>query len=66
MKETKVYRVDTEQEAVEAIEKFKNAQMSEGYTVGKSGYAMKQKKDRKTGEIIEEYALLTVEKKYEV
>lgn len=66
MKETKVYRIETEQEAAEAVEQFRQDQMKGGYTVGKNGYVMKVKKDRKTGEIVEQYALLTVEKKYEV
>lgn len=59
------YRVDTEVEAVKVIEEFRSKQNAEGYTIGQNGYKMKQKKDRKSGEIIDEWAIVVVEKKYE-
>lgn len=62
IKEALTYRVDTETEAVAEIEKVKNAQLTEGYTVKKSKYALRQKKAK--GEVVEEWFLVTVTKVY--
>ena len=63
MKTTDVYRVDNEDEAMRLIEEFKSNQNSEGYTLTKSGYVLKNKKSK--GEIIDEWAVVTVEKTFE-
>ena len=47
IKEALTYRVDTETEAVAEIEKVKNAQLTEGYTVKKSEYTLRQKKSER-------------------
>lgn len=62
VKEALTYRVDTETEAVEAIEKVKNTQAAEGYTVKKSEYSLRQKKVK--GFVVEEWFLVTVTKVY--
>ena len=63
MKTTDVYRVNDEEEAVQMINEFKDSQLREGYTLTKSGYVLKTKKAK--GEIIDSYALVTVEKTFE-
>ena len=45
------------------INEFKDNQLREGYTLTKSGYVLKTKKAK--GEIIDSYALVTVEKTFE-
>ena len=64
--ETLVYKVDSEQEALDTIEDFKKNQTTEQYTLTKYNTTYKSKKDRKTGEIILEYWLVSVTKEYEV
>lgn len=64
LKTTDVYRVNDEEEAVQVIQEFKNNQASEGYTLTKSGYVLKNKKSK--GEIIENWAIVSVERSYEV
>lgn len=64
--ETRVFKVSNEQRAMEIIEEHKNAQGSEGYTLIKYNTTYKSKKDRKTGEIIDEFWLVSVTKEYEV
>lgn len=64
--ETRVFKVSSEQRAMEIIEEHKNAQSAEGYTLIKYNTTYKSKKDRKTGEIIDEYWLVSVTKEYEV
>lgn len=61
-KMTKVYRVADEEEAVQVIEQFKNNQLAEGYTLTKSGYVLKNKKSK--GEIIDSWAIVTVEQSF--
>ena len=51
LKTTDIYRVDDETEAVEMIQNYKNNQATEGYTLTKSGYVLKNKKAK--GEIID-------------
>lgn len=48
------YDIDNEQESTNTIEEFKAQSIEKGYTVIKSKVDYKTKKDRKTGEIIEE------------
>lgn len=50
IKRTEEYRVETEEEAIALIQKFKDNQARDGYEVTKSGYSMKTKKSK--GEII--------------
>lgn len=62
MKTTDVWRVDTEEEAIEMIEDAKDSQTSGGYTLTKSGYVIKTKKAK--GEIIDMWAVVTTEKSF--
>jgi len=62
MKTTDVYRVDNEEEAVDMINDYKDRQLAEGYTLSKSGYVLKNKKSK--GEIIDSWAIVTVEKTF--
>ena len=62
MKNTEVHRVNNEEEAVQMIERCKNDQISEGYTLTKSGYVLKNKKSK--GEIIDSWAVVTLEKTF--
>lgn len=62
MKTTDVYRVDNEEEAVDMINDYKDRQLTEGYTLSKSGYVLKNKKSK--GEIIDSWAIVTVEKTF--
>lgn len=64
--ETLVFKVDSEQLAMETIEKYKNNQSVDGYTLTKYNTTYKSKKDRKTHEIIDEFWLVSVTKEYEV
>ena len=60
IKMTEVYRVDDEEAAVKKIQTAKDNQLSEGYTLTKSGYVLKTKKSK--GEIIDSWAVVTLEK----
>ena len=62
IKTTDVYRVDNEEEAVDMINDYKDRQLTEGYTLSKSGYVLKNKKSK--GEIIDSWAIVTVEKTF--
>lgn len=62
MKTTEVYRIDTEDEAIAAIEKAKENSLTEGYTLTKSGYVIKTKKAK--GEIIDQWTVCTLEKTF--
>ena len=62
LKTTDVYRVDDETEAVEMIQAYKNNQTIEGYSLTKSGYVLKSKKSK--GEIIDSWAVVTIEKTF--
>ena len=65
-KETLTYKTDNEEEAMSTIEDFKSRQMEEGYTLTKYKTDYKVKKDKKTGEILDETWTVMVEKTYEV
>lgn len=64
--ETFVFKVDSEQLAMDTIEEYKSNQAVEGYTLTKYNTTYKCKKDRKTGSISDEYWLVTVTKEHEV
>ncbi len=62
IKETKTWRVDSEEEALEMIEdEKKNAN---GYAISKSGYTMKVKKAK--GEIVDVAYITSIERNYDV
>lgn len=63
MKTTDVYRVNDENEAMKLIDEFKEEQATGGYTLTKSGYVLKTKKSK--GEIIDSWAVVTVEKTFD-
>ena len=60
LKTTEVYRVDDESEAIAMIEDARDEQLMKGYTLSKSGYVLKNKKSK--GEIVDSWALVTLEK----
>ena len=62
MKTTDVWRVDTEEEAMEMIEDAKDSQTSGGYTLTKSSYVMKTKKSK--GEITDMWFVVSTEKTF--
>lgn len=64
IKETKTWRVENEEDAIELINEWKENAIEKQYTVKKSGYVIKQKKSK--GQVIEEYFLVNVEVSYEV
>lgn len=64
--ETLVFKVNSEQIAMDTIEQYKDNQAQEGYTLTKYNTTYKCKKDRKSGEIVDEYWLCSVTKEYEV
>lgn len=64
IKETKTWRVDNEETAVEMINEYKDKAITNGYTITKSGYAIKTKKSK--GEIVDMYALVNITFSYQV
>jgi len=58
IKRTEEYVVDTEEEAIQAIQNFREDAEEHGHTVGASGYTYKTKKAK--GEIIGEQYLIKV------
>lgn len=62
LKVTEEYRVDSEIEAKEAMEEFRSAAASNGYSVGSCGYTYKEKKAK--GEVIDEAWVVKVVKVY--
>ena len=64
--ETLVFKVNSEQLAMDTIEEYKNNQIDNGYTLTKYDTTYKCKKNRKTQEIEDEYWLVKVTKEYEV
>ena len=62
MKTTEVYRVDSEDEAVKLLDKEREFSLTSEYTLTKSGYVLKNKKSK--GEIIETWAVCTIEKTF--
>jgi hypothetical protein len=62
MKTTEVYRADNEEEAVQMINEYKDRQLTEGFTLSKSGYVLKTKKSK--GEVIDSWTVVTLEKTF--
>lgn len=62
LKETCEYRVDTEEQAKEAMEILRDSAATKGYTIGSCGYTKKEKKAK--GEIIDEAFLIKCVKIY--
>ena len=62
MKMTEVYRADNEEEAVQMINDYKDRQLTEGFTLSKSGYVLKTKKSK--GEVISSWTVVTIEKTF--
>ena len=60
IKLTEEYVVDTEDQAVKAIQDFRDEANNKGYTLGASGYTYKTKKAK--GEIIGEQYLIKITK----
>lgn len=58
IKRTEEYVVDTEEEAIKAIQNFREDAEEHGHTVGASGYTYKTKKAK--GEVIGEQYLIKV------
>lgn len=58
LEETKKYRVDTEDEAIAAIQLFRDKADQSSYTVSKSTYQKKEKKAK--GEIIDSGYLVSI------
>jgi hypothetical protein len=63
IKTTDTYRVDTEEEAIDMIQKTKDDQLTGGFTLTKSNYALKTKKSK--GEVIDSWAIVSLEKSFE-
>lgn len=64
LKETDVWYVDTEEEAVEMIESEKAGQLQGGYTVVDSGYKIKVKKSK--GEIIDQHYEVKISRSFDI
>lgn len=62
LKTVDTFKVNDEEEAVRLIEEYKDNQISEGYSLTKSGYVLKNKKSK--GEIIDSWAIVTVERTF--
>lgn len=60
IKTTEEYRVDTEEQAKEAMEFFRQDAKEKGYTLKANGYTLKEKKQK--GEVIDSGFLLKVVK----
>jgi len=66
IKWVKTSRCDTETEANSVVEDWKDRAMREGFTITKTKVDYKTKKDRKTGEITEEWWIVEVTISYEI
>ena len=62
LKTVDTFRVADEEEAVRLIEEYKNNQAVEDYTLTKSGYVLKTKKSK--GEIVDSWAIVTIERTF--
>lgn len=60
------FKVYSEDKASEIVQHFKDNQIVEGYILTKSNISYKAKKDRKTGEILEEIWTVVVTMNREV
>lgn len=59
---TDVYRVDTEAEAAQLIQEFKDSAGAEGYDLTK--YESKYRTKKKKGEVEEEWYMVTLQKDF--
>ena len=66
VKKTMTYYTYSESEATATVEEYKANQTNEGYTVLKTKIDYKPKKDRKTGEIIDEKWVVEITMSYDV
>lgn len=64
LKTVDTFRVADEEEAVQLIDEYKNNQLTDGYILTKSGYALKTKKSK--GEVIDSWAIVTIERTYDI
>lgn len=55
---TQKYRAESEEQAKEMMQSFRDAAFEKGYTIKKSGYEYKSKKSK--GEIVDEGYLVTI------
>ena len=62
IKQTDEFVVDTEDQAVAVIEKFRSAAHDEGYVVGANGYTLKEKKSK--GEVVACQYIVKITKVY--
>lgn len=65
VKKTDVYFTYSEEDATALVEEYKAQQATGGYTVLKTKIDYKTKKDRKTGEIVEEKWVVEITVSYE-
>lgn len=63
VKRVEQYRVETEEQAINLINDFKEKQADGGYEITKSGYTMKTKKSK--GEIVDMFFLCDITMKFE-
>lgn len=63
LKETRTFRVDSEQEALEMIKEYREKAKNELYEVKKASYVKKEKKQK--GEIIDEWCVVDISLVYE-
>ena len=64
LKETKVFQVDTEQEAQKIVEDCTKAQYTEGYKLTNHGTKYKAKKIK--GEVVADWYEVTLTRSYEI
>ena len=64
LKDTRVYQVDTEQEAAELIDSCTKAQYTEGYKLTNHGTKYKVKKVK--GEVVAEWYEVTLTRSYDI
>ena len=63
IKRTEEYVVDTEEQAITAIQNFRDEATQNGYVLGASGYTLKEKKSK--GEVLYIEYKVTIEKTFE-
>ena len=63
LKETRTFRVESEQEALEMIKEYREKANNELYEVKKASYVKKEKKQK--GEIIDEWCVVDISLVYE-
>lgn len=63
VRETMVINVPSEEQAIALIDEVKEHQDAEGYIVKKSGYVLREKKEK--GEVIDSWYIVTCQKDYD-